>query len=1103
MRHPFKPRLALPALRALRTVLAEWAVRQRRRRNRRAGAASTPSAPPTASAAAAASDAPPAWRWRLPAWPAILAILVPVCAGAAVIASHALRLADGGDADGGDTGIAAYRDGLPGAIIDVPAQAGAHVAAVAGGTVLALNGMHGHDPVRIDLCGQLRADGRLQPLRLGRRLEELTVRGTPGRHALLAAGEIPAVQVGGRADMNGALRLSWQGRQASWVANGGAEDGGIVREGEDAGEGALRRHGWLVWAGGALRFERRAAVSCPQAGELVVQLYRPAEALAGRCCTVLAFPNQGEVVAGVLPPGRHVVPAAVAMPRQAREDQALFDALLAHGLLRLQPDGAIGVAPRDVAAWAAAAPQDRAAPLAGWGGAARDPEAMRVLKRLYRQADGAYVLRQIDVYNSERRLLAWRAPLAAAGDAAAGTMDTAGGWQARADGAPLASTGAMPGAAARLFAQLPQGWAPWRRAPDWPRGAALSLVHPGGGAPLRLMVAGRIDGVRGARIQARVDACTGNGCGTPGDVSDLWLEPDGAGPVTVNVRPLPSAVAAGDARYRHVDVERGMPVWRTLDGAGVPGKAASGSADPLRQVAMATQSFSPPPTRPAHQVRIADRNGALLWSDGAAVREAQAAGLSAMLGVAPEHVSGIAGMLARVPDGGPRSARLTLDLPLQRRAQAIVECIALRRGRWDGVACGGGAAPPAGRQAGLVLLDAHSGAILAAAGAGNAPAGAFNWAEVRDFDRANPARSPLRIPAWQHDGGTHRSPGSTFKVVSALGLELAARGDSGLDALLDGMAPAEINRMARARGYDFGTAEAAYPAGARARITNYREQGLEHRAQDGKLGLRQALAYSQNTWFAWAAEWSDRSLLGLPEGGMPDVQPLEPGALDAVRPVAGAARRLGFGAAMRLDGGLLPPDYRWSAYDALQATPSRIDPIETRHEVRQMAIGLRMQATPLQMALVSGAIGEGATVAPHVLQALNGRAAVPARPLPLAVRLDRIRSGMKGVIDSGTAAGAFGGAALSSVRRGLYGKTGTAPTVEGAATVWFTGWLEPGALPGQVRRLAFAVFVSHSEASGGEHAAPVMAALLADGVARARIGHIGGKEGEIAAYPLK
>jgi cell division protein FtsI/penicillin-binding protein 2 len=100
------------------------------------------------------------------------------------------------------------------------------------------------------------------------------------------------------------------------------------------------------------------------------------------------------------------------------------------------------------------------------------------------------------------------------------------------------------------------------------------------------------------------------------------------------------------------------------------------------------------------------------------------------------------------------------------------------------------------------------------------------------------------------------------------------------------------------------------------------------------------------------------------------------------------------------------------------------------------------------------------------------------------VRLDRIRAGMKGVVDEGTAAGAFRAHEFDVLRPGLFGKTGTAPTGQrdGAgrelATVWFTGWLEPGSVPGQAHRLALAAFVSHSEATGGEHAAPIAAAVL-------------------------
>ncbi|WP_460836631.1 penicillin-binding transpeptidase domain-containing protein, partial [Massilia agri] len=361
------------------------------------------------------------------------------------------------------------------------------------------------------------------------------------------------------------------------------------------------------------------------------------------------------------------------------------------------------------------------------------------------------------------------------------------------------------------------------------------------------------------------------------------------------------------------------------------------------------------------------------------------------------------------------------------------------------------------------------------AGAGMGAADPARWPEVRDFDRADPARSPLRLPAFQHDGGAHRAPGSTFKAITALGLEQAARQDARLERLLDGMPLAAIDRVAQEGGYPFRIGAPSYPEGGGARITNFREQVAAARAVEGRFGLPQALAHSVNTWFAWTAELGDRSLAG----GVPGVRALEPGALDALRPVAGMARRLGFGAPLRLDGGLLPEDFRWGAWDALQATRSQIDPILTRHEVRQMAIGLRMQTTPLQMALVAAAVGQGRVVTPRLLLELDGRAA-EQRPGPeLGVRLDRLRAGMKGVVDGGTAAGAFRGKQFDGLRPGLFGKTGTAPSgADGQGTVWFMGWLEPGSLPGQTRRLAFAAFVSHSELTGGAHAAPVVAALL-------------------------
>lgn len=1050
------------------------------------------------------------------AWPAgrawwwLVAGAALTAAGGALLVGHAQHLgaavAPGASYDQ-VRAAAAYRAALPGAAFTVPAQAGAFTSLHAQGALLVVAGMQPAPTVRVDLCSQLRnpapaaGDARLLPLRLGYRFEDVQRwvahnRQAPNpvslRNVLLVADSgagaeaMPEVQIEGaaRADfadpLSEPLSLTWHGRQgaARWIGDASL---GQVEQGAD-GRVALSQQGWLLWgATSALRLERRANVLCPQAGELVVQLYRRAASSASaasdpdqhsREALVTAFPARGAAVRSYLAPGRYVVPAGAA---PALEDQALFDALQAHGLLRLSAAGAIELAPRDLPQWLAADRADRVAQLEHWRhiepGAATD----KLFKRLYYQADGAYVRQQIDIFNGERRLLAWRV---------AATNALPGEWRATVAGAagagstdvPVATTGQMPVAAARLFASLPQGWQPWTRVARWPQtgggadGGALppvrltfALSHAAsGGEVLRLLVAGRVAAAAGSAEGAamRIDsACTGRACTGDGDVQNITLTAlPGARTVAFTVRPI-AFTAPDDQQYRHLRIVAGRLTWQPL--AGASGQSGTPRAAPA-------------------PVRLADRNGALLWEDGAPTEAAVDAGLAPLLGLGPEHASSIAGMLARLPAAGPPvAATLTLDLPLQALSQRILACVGMRHGRWDGNACVGGQAAPAGRQAGMVIVDTETGDVLAAAGAGAGEVNPANWTEVRDYDRTNPARSPLRLPALQHDGGAHRSPGSTFKVISALGLELAARADPQLDALLGGMPLPAINRLAQQRGFGFQTGAATYPLDPRlARITNYREQGLDRRAQEGRLGLAQALTYSLNTWFAWTGELSDRTLFGRADGGAPGVQALDADALDTVRPIVAAAHHLGFEQAIRLDGGLLPPDFNWRTWDALQATPAHIDTIHTRHELRQMAIGLRMQVTPLHMALASAAVGQGRVVAPRLLLTLDGHESQVPAMAPTGVRLDRIRAGMKGVVDVGTGAGAFGGPALARVRAGLYGKTGTAPTGDDTATVWFTGWIEPGTLPGQQHRLALAAFVSHSDGTGGGHAAPVVAAVL-------------------------
>ncbi|WP_307731732.1 penicillin-binding transpeptidase domain-containing protein [Massilia antarctica] len=1055
----------------LDTVVQAWSRRwTARRRARRLRQGARPSSAPRALALA----------WTGAHWIGAAGIVGAV-AGALLIAAHARHLAASSEPGaavlqgaGLPVSLDALQPAAPGAQFKVPPTSGIGVTVHGDATVLVASSLRSAPPVRIDLCTQMLDSGspRLLPLRIGYRFadvarwvarNEASASPVALRNIALAGPDvagIPQVQLSGVAlpdfaeARGSALRLDWAGADAGahWLG----ESGGSARGAQGSVE--LHREGWLVWKDAALRFQRRASNRCPQAGELLVQLFRANAATPAAKALVVAFPAHGAALSAWLAPGSYQVPV---LPRASLEDQALFQALQQHGLVRLGAGGLAELAPRDLAAWQASGDAARAAQLAGWPGARLDAESLKLLKRLYRMADGNYVREQVQVFNSERRLLAWRLKPQQGGE-----------WQASVATAPASTTAAMPPAAARLFADVPQGWAPWSRVKAWPDAAAgapasLTLALPRAaqaGQTIELMLVGRLLSLDGAQLRGRPrDACSGRDCPSPASVQSLLLDPQpGARSVTLTAAPLRMAGLAGDQQYRHLRLAGGQLAWQPLAANSATARAA-----------------------PLAGVTLADRHGTVVWSGGEPTRAAVDAGLAPLLGIRAGHANSVAGMLARVPapDGVAHSARLTLDLALQTASQQALDCIGMRRGHWNGATCSGAQAVVPGRQAGLVILDTGSGDVLAAAGAGGGAVTPANWSEVRDFDRANPARSPLRLPAFQHDGGAHRSPGSTFKVISALGLELAAKRDPQLEALLAGLPLPAINRMAQSKGFAFQTNAASYPLDTRlAHITNYKDQHLDRRAQDGRLGLSQALTYSLNTWFAWSGELSDRSLFGRADGGAPDLQALDGGALDSVRPIVAMAHRLGFEQAARLDGGLLPPDFPWSAWDALQASAAHIDPIHTRHELRQMAIGLRMQVTPLQMALVAGAVGEGRVIAPRLLLSLDGHDALAGERAALGVRLDRVRAGMKGVVDSGTAAAAFRGAGLDAARRGLSGKTGTSPSVADGrdlATVWFTGWLEPGSLPGQTRRLAVAAFVSHSDATGGEHAAPIVAAVLA------------------------
>ena len=864
---------------------------------------------------------------------------------------------------------------------------------------------------------------------------------------------------------------------------------------------AFRHDLWLLWNAGepsdaahydhAVRVRRLAERNC-SFGRLRVSVYG---VVAGEATdagteprTVLWYPGDGRPTRELhLAPGRY---AALAAPPPRREDAELFDRALAAGLLRPGEDGRIAVAPADLPLrrlYASAHPE-LLAPRDGepdWLRGAWDEQIRQLHRTLHFGASGRYVRQQVDVFNSRQLLAAvrWRPESTATGD-----------WRADWGDAPLLLIAPMPPLAGRLFAEIPSGWEPWRRVARWPALAGqrpvrfrLILERPARrGARLEVLAVGTKPTVTGATVLAREPRCLEARPCSEREATAHWLRlelGEGVAGLTLEVQPLP-ATAFPDA-YRHdfAHIQRvgDRLVWRDPPPTT---RAASGRLPPA-------------------EVTVRDRTGTVLLERSQPTEAAWALGLAALVGLDPAHEGAVGHTLARLSDHGIMAVdtRLTVDAKVQTAARRAL------LGRLPAVSAAFKSADPyrTARVASLVVLDADRGDILAAANSPEPPPGAA-WADLYSFAVGQPRRSPLRIWAWRHDGGGLHAAGSAFKLVDALLLERVATQRPELAALLAGLSGPEWAPLPLAQAYDFGADAACYPAHAEGcaswarrpgirydrpaptAVHNFRggagAQSLLERMQrhgDDRYGLAQALRDSLNTWFAWLVETTDATLLDDPAApGLAGVRALTPDALHGARPLLDVAAGLGFGADQDLDGGLLPAGMIESG-DVLRTTASTLDPITSRTEVRLAALGFRMQVTPLQLAEVAAAIATGHRVAPRLLAELNGRLASDAAGAALGVATDRIRQGMQLVVSAGTARTAFTDPRFDALRPSLYAKTGTADLDETGAVqnAWLVGWLEPGALPGESRRLAFACLVSHTTGTGGEECGPVVADWLA------------------------
>ena len=309
-----------------------------------------------------------------------------------------------------------------------------------------------------------------------------------------------------------------------------------------------------------------------------------------------------------------------------------------------------------------------------------------------------------------------------------------------------------------------------------------------------------------------------------------------------------------------------------------------------------------------------------------------------------------------------------------------------------------------------VVLDPRTGEILAFASAPNYDLNAVRWANVYRRLKDDPNKPLLN----RASGGAY-APGSTFKLITAL---------AGLGCGHSDMELYECTGV--------------YTLGA----MNLR---CARRWGHGQMDLRHALMKSCNPYFCH---------MGYQVGT---------NALNAV------AREFGLGAKTGLDLGVdmagVVPDGEWKQRMYREKW--------FQGDLVQMSIGQGMLlVSPLQMALVAGAVGTGSLVTPHF------KAGVPfvRRRLPFPEgHLRIVREGMRMVV-TGDGEGPGGGwRGGEGVAVEVSGKTGTAEVGRGAArrkNTWFVAYA-PSAAP----TVSVALVVENGE-TGGTTAAPRVGAIL-------------------------
>ena len=316
----------------------------------------------------------------------------------------------------------------------------------------------------------------------------------------------------------------------------------------------------------------------------------------------------------------------------------------------------------------------------------------------------------------------------------------------------------------------------------------------------------------------------------------------------------------------------------------------------------------------------------------------------------------------------------------------------------------------AGVRGACVVLDPRNGDILALA---SAPA--YDPNTVRRSDRYQALAADPAKPLLDRAAGGAYAPGSTFKPVTALAALSVGYPTNGTYACEGVFTLGEMNlRCARRWGH-------------------------------GELDLRHALMLSCNPFFC---------NLGLEAGT---------NVLCATARVFGLGQRTGVD--LGVDSAGVVPDEGWK--------------MRTYHEkwytgdLAQMSIGQGMLlVSPLQMALVAGALGTGYRVTPHLKSGIKS----DRRPLPFpAEHLALVREGMRMVVTGDGETRGGGWRCGEDLAVPVSGKTGTAEVGRGATrrkNTWFIAYA-----PSDNPRVALALIVENGE-SGGATAAPRVNEIL-------------------------